>query len=257
MTDLTLAQKTTYYVLFFSQELAPRYPGVAKGTSFPIGLERPMETPQTRGVSYGLDDSPEALNKVMWISERWYDPAQLSKAYVDLPVRSKSLPELPDIFLVKSLFVSTRAKAVLQAFDPEIAYFYAAHVKDADTGAPAESTFWGCLPRRRIHTQVKRNWDAPDYTDADGPTGRALPALHWVPGALEYLTRHYPLLEDSGDTVCMNSDLFHTLQDAGLSGLSEIPLDARSRIATRGEIYDAHRETVAHVFWPGSDTRQQ
>jgi len=120
---------------------------------------------------------------------------------------------------------------------------------DASSGNPVEGTYWSSMCQRQVFSQVKRNPNAADYAETDGPTGKSVPALYWVAGALDYLAATYPLLHDWGGAFSMNQDLFRHLKTAGISGLNEIPKNALERIPTRGETYLADKEFISHVRW--------
>jgi len=243
-----VAVDAAYYVLFVGQGALPRFPNAMKGTAFPQNLNMPQFTPDNENKTFAVENVPERLGSKFRVFRRLMDANDLCDAFVDVTVTPKLAASLPDIFMVKTPIFSAKAKAAMEAFDPDLALFYPARLSNAKTGEPLNETYWACLPKRKIFTTQKGNWDAPDYTDADGPTGMFLPALYWTHGALEYLSETFPLLDDGGN-LSMNQTLFTHLVACGLTGLTEIPANAQERIQTLAEIYDFKKEYVSHVFW--------
>lgn len=253
---IDLSVDAAFYVLFIGQESLVRFPNAMSGEAFPQNLTTKPFAPENAGKSFAVDDLPDWLVGKLRVIEHLMPEAEVQKAFVNVTVTAKAAEALPDIFMVKTPILSDRAKAAMEGFSPGLAYFYPAHLTVAGTDDPVAGTYWSCMPKRKIFAQVKGNPDAPDYTEADGPTGQFLPALHWVSGALDYLADTYPLLDDWGGYLSMNQPLFKHLKAAGLTGLDEIPNDAKDRVATLGEIYKANKEFVSHVFWNGDRSGQ-
>ncbi|MBU2994493.1 hypothetical protein Q4555_06010 [Octadecabacter sp. 1_MG-2023] len=244
-----VAVDAAYYVLFVGQEALARFPNAMKGTAFPQILKMPQITPDNENKTFVVENVPEWLGSKLRVVRHLMDDDDLCDAFVDVTVTPKSSASLPDIFMVKTPIFSAKAKVAIEAFDSDLALFYPARLSNARTGKPLNETYWVCLPKRKIFTTQKRNWDAPDYTESDGPTGKFLPALYWTHGALEYLSETFPLLEDWGGYLSMNQTLFAHLVACGLTGLTEIPANAQERVQIFGEIYDSKKEYVSHVFW--------
>jgi hypothetical protein len=244
-----VAINAAYYVLFLGHEALPRFPNAMKGTAFPQNLKMPQITPDNENKTFVVENVPEWLQSNLRVVRQLLDEDDLSDAFVDVTVTQKASTSLPDIFMVKTPIVSVKAKVAIEAFNSDLAFFYPARLANAETGKPLKETYWVCLPKRKIFTTQKRNLDAPDYTESDGPTGKFLPALYWTDGALEYLSETFPLLEDWGGYLSMNQALFAHLLACGLTGLTEIPANAQERVQISGEIYDFKKEYVSHVYW--------
>ena len=248
-----VAVNAAYYVLFLGQEALLRFPNAMKGTAFPQNLRMPQIKPDNENKTFVVENVPKWLQSKLRIIRHLLDEDDLSGAFVDVTVTQRVSSSMPDIFMVKTPIVSAKAKTAIETFDPDLAFFYPARLAIAETGQPISETYWVCLPKRKLLTTQKRKLDAPDYTESDGPTGSFLPALYWTPGALEYLSEEFPLLEDWGGYLSMNQALFTHLVACGLTGLTEIPANAQERVQTFGEIYDFKKEYISHVYWNRDD----
>lgn len=244
-----LSVDAAFYVLFVGGNALQRFPNAMKGTAFPEGLDIAPFTPDNEGKTYVFDPVPDFLAGKLRVIEHIKPETAFEKAYVNISVVPRLADNIPDIFMVKTPILSNRAKVVLEEFDPNLAFFYPAHLTYSNSGERIAGPYWSCMCRRQLFSQVKPNLDAADYTETDGPTGRHLPALYWVSGALDYLAATYPLLHDLGGSFSMNQDLFRHLKSAGLTGLNEIPKNARERISKWGETYFGNKEFISHVHW--------
>lgn len=244
-----LTVDAAYYVLFVGGNALQRFPNAMKGTAFPKNLDMQPVTPDNEGRTFAVDPIPAFLEGKLRVIEHLIPDAAFRNASVDVSVVPELAHKVPDIFMVKTPIFSDRAKAALEDFDSNLAYFYPAHLTNARSGAPINGTYWSCKCRRQLFSQVKSNPHAADYTETDGPTGKYLPTLYWVSGALEYLSASYPLLHDWADAFSMNQELFRHLKSRGLTGLNEIPENARERILTHGGTYLENKEFISHVHW--------
>ena len=178
----------------------------------------------------------------------------IDRAHVDISVKPDAIETLPDFFIVKTPIFSDRARQVLEEFDADLGWFYTARLTSAETGRPIEKRYWSFFPKRMVACLIRRPVDMLPYTASDGPVRQHLRALFWVDGALDLLAHRYPVLDDIGSNLPMNRDLFVALKSRDLTGLTEIPANARERLAELGKIYDRATENVNHVPHPTLST---
>ena len=251
----TPATNAAYYVLMSPSQALSQYPNAMKGTAFPEGenapLLSPIPNPADIGKTFAYDALPGWLDPNMKSSFSLTDQTLIETTVaMDVTIKPARAAKLPDIFMVKTPIVSSKARAALEAYQPDLAYFFPAHLTNSSTTEAIDGSWWGCVPRRRFFVQTKPNFDFDLYL-ASTCSATALERLHWIEGALEHVSRQFPLIQDIGAGLCMNPALFKHLNLAGLTGLTEIPPNGRElfNAGKRNDIYDHRKEFVGHIHW--------
>lgn len=187
-------------------------------------------------------DLPALLNGVRGFHAKAPKDEQ-SEIYGDMTVDDMALSSLPDLFKNfshHSFYCSEKAKAVIEAEDPDIHQFVPISIFRKGDGGRIDTEFFGVIPGRYLY--LKRDGSHPkprmDYIEHP-PVTNLLERIQKTPDAHQ-LIQSWPLWAHgtTSDRPFFSPALYRALVAAGVSGIDEIG---------EGQI-SPETETIGHIF---------